>query len=138
MRVFFDSNVIIDALSGREKSTKVEETLLYGAVVGSLQGIISAKQLTDIYYVLRRYYSSDERRRELLAILVAGFEIAPVDCDVCSKALDSSIPDYEDAVIAECADRYAADYILTNDVKGFVKSKIPPIKPMDIAKLLRL
>lgn len=138
MRVFFDSNVIIDALSSREESTKVEETLLYKAVVGGIQGILSAKQLTDIYYVLRRYYSSDERRRELLSILVAGFEIASVDRDVCSKALDSSISDYEDAVIAECAGLYAADYILTNDVKGFVKSKIPVIKPADLAKLLRL
>ncbi len=136
MRAFFDNNIIIDALSEREGAQKIERSLLYGAVVGKFQGLLASKQLTDIYYVLRRYIPNDVKRRELLAILLVGFEVIPTEKELLLSALDSPIPDFEDAVIAGCAEAGRADFIVTNDAHGFSSCPIPVKTPEEAAKVL--
>lgn len=134
MKVFFDSNVIIDALTRREGAVEEERDLLYAAMAGKIDGILSAKQLTDIYYVLRKYIKEDETRRDLLSILIQGLEIVPVDRQLLTCALGSNVPDYEDALIAECAKVASVDFIVTNDTKGFKDAGITTILPNEAIK----
>lgn len=138
MKVFFDSNVIIDALSRREGSVEAERRLLYAAVSGELEGVISAKQITDIYYVLRKYINDDRVRRDLLSILLNGLIVICADKALLVNSLKSTISDYEDAVIVDSAAFADASYIVTKDIKGFSKSSIPPITPEALSKELHL
>lgn len=134
MKYFFDSNVIIDALTNREGAIEYERKLLYAATVGKIEGIISAKQMTDIYYVLRKYVPDDSARRNLISILLEGFEILPVDKAVLKKALGSGIRDYEDAVICVCAEISGAGAIISNDKAGFENGNVKAILPKEAAK----
>lgn len=138
MKVFFDSNVIIDALTNREGAVDCERKLLYAATVGEIEGVVSAKQMTDIYYVLRKYISSDPARRDLLSILLNGLQILPLDKAILSEALKSPIPDYEDAVIGICASACNAAAIVSNDKEGFDNSQIKAVSPQELAKRLGL
>ena len=138
MKVFFDSNVIIDALSKREGYVEAERRLLYAAVSGEFEGVISAKQITDIYYILRKYINDDRVRRDLLSILLNGLLVVCTDKGLLVNSLESNITDYEDAVIVDSAAFADASYIVTKDIKGFSKSPIPPITPAALSEELHL
>ena len=56
MKVLFDSNVIIDSISNRKDNEAAKELLLM-ATSTEIEGYLCAKQITDIYYVLRKYNS---------------------------------------------------------------------------------
>lgn len=136
MKCFFDSNVIIDALTNRIGVVEDERRLLYAATVGEMEGFMSAKQLTDIYYELRKYMPDDKKRRELISILLQGFEIIPADKSLLSAALPSNVSDYEDAFIAISAKKAGADFIITNDTKGFLQSEVEAKTPKEAIALL--
>ena len=136
MKYFFDSNVIVDALTDRAGSVEEERRLLYAATVGEIEGIMSAKQMTDIYYVLRKHISDDKARRDLISILLQGFQIVSADKVILSLSLLSRVADYEDAVIAESAKQCGADCIITNDVRGFRNSGIDAKTPQEVASFL--
>ena len=140
MRCFFDSNVIINAFKDVKDGVEAERDLLYYATIGKIEGVISAKQLTDIYYVLRKYIREDFRRREVLSILLDGLEVTPVDKEVLSACLWTNVSesDYEDNLIAECAKRANSDFIITNDLSGFRLSDIETKTPKEAIELINL
>ena len=62
-KYFFDSNVIIDAFSSREGSTFYSRDLLRRVASGEIKGCLCSKQITDIFYVLRKYIPSAQERK---------------------------------------------------------------------------
>ena len=138
MKCFFDSNIIVDAFTNREGAVDIERRLLYGAIIGEVDGAVSAKQMTDIYYVLRKYIAKDGLRRELISILLEGLEILPTDKPLLKQALKSDVPDYEDAVIVECAKAVGSDFIITNDKDGFKHSDVAIKTPKEAVAFLGL
>ena len=138
MKLFFDSNVIIDALTNREGAVEEARKLLYSATAGEIEGVVSAKQMTDVYYVLRRYIPEHSVRRDIISLLIEGFAILPVDKDVLQKALESVVPDYEDAVICACAEIASVDAIISNDKEIYKNGQIKAISPGEAVKQLGL
>ena len=55
LSIFFDSNVIIDALTGRSRSS-ASLFLCKQAILGHIKGYVATKQITDIAYVLKKYH----------------------------------------------------------------------------------
>lgn len=66
-------------------------------------------------------------RRKLLDY-VSILDVTDSDC---RKAINSDIPDFEDAVLVECAIRNKMDYIITDNLKDFSKSSVPAIDSND-------
>lgn len=113
MRVVFDTNVLLDVIfdrPGKENALKLVKAILDEKI----SGIISASSITDVYYMAKKGIG-DRAAREAIFDLIALFDVAAVDGDVCSMALNIPMNDYEDAVLAVCAAREEADYIVTND-----------------------
>ena len=77
-----------------------------------------------------------EAAREAIFDVLSVFDVAPVDGDACSMALNTTMSDYEDAVLAVCAAREGADYIATGD-KGFAKAD-SPVQVRTPAEILHL
>ena len=72
--------------------------------------------MTDIYYILRKTFSvKDQDCREKIRGLLKLFEAIEVTEGDCLKALDSIMPDFEDALVTVCADKVNIDYIITRD-----------------------
>ena len=136
--VFFDSNVIIDALSDRDGATNAERSLLLSATAGLLTGIIAAKQVTDIYYSLRRYVQDEDRRRGFIDILMHRFRIEFTDRSYLVEALRLGTEDYEDAVLAASAKGAGADFIVTNNSKDFRFCGIETKSPAEALEALGL
>ncbi len=119
MRVVFDTNVLLDAIMARPGAEAATQ-LLQTVAEERIEGVITANTITDIYYVARKKIG-DKKAREALFELLSIFDVAAVDGSVCTDALSLPMADYEDAVMAVCADRDGAGYIVTRD-DDFVKA----------------
>jgi predicted nucleic acid-binding protein len=72
--------------------------------------------VTDIYYILRKTYSvNDEDCRVKIRGLLDLLQAIAVTKDDCYTALDSLMPDFEDALVIACADKVNIDFIVTRD-----------------------
>jgi predicted nucleic acid-binding protein len=136
MRVAFDTNVLLDAIAVRENYEAAQE-LIAAVSREEIQGIITANSITDIYYIARKRVR-DEVVREIISNLLTVFDIAPVDGEDCASALILPMDDFEDAVLAVCAAREEADYIVTRDAR-FLSSAgcpVPTISPAGLLDIL--
>lgn len=132
-----DSNVIIDALTSREGAVEQEREILRLAASKRVSLCISAKQITDIHYVLRKHYPEESRRRAFIELLLRCFEVLPLTCECLSSALDSPDADYEDAVLSASCIRNGISSIVTNDAKGFAKSGLTVYTPTKFIESLQ-
>ena len=127
MRLFFDSNVILDYLiptnSFHEEASKIVKTIIEGKV----EGFISAHSMTDIFYISRKYMSIEERRRFLI-LIASFFQIVVENKDDFLYVLnDENFFDLEDGLQMRCAENANLDYIVTENLKDFVNSKVKSI-----------
>lgn len=93
------------------------------------QGVLTAKSVTDIYYILRRSIQNEAEVRKLLHILFTLFDVEDTFSVDCQLALGSSMEDYEDAIMVETAARVGADCIVTRNLKDYTLSKISTFSP---------
>lgn len=123
MRVVFDTNVIIDAVASRKPFCEEAETILLMASKEQIAGYMTANSITDIFYVVRRSLPEAETR-EIIRSLLYSLEVIDVGGADCWQALTLQIDDFEDALLAACAEKIGADYIISRD-SDFVKATSP-------------
>lgn len=137
MKVVLDTNVILDAAMGRPGSEDAQE-LIQAVIGGEVTGIVTANSITDIHYIVKKR-AGEEKARLVVYSVLAIFDIAPVDGDICSLALSTNMKDFEDSVLAVCAEREGAEYIATRD-EGFINEKASPVPaahPRDVMRAIR-
>lgn len=136
LKIFFDSNVIIDALAERDTSFKKSKDLVRYVVAKKVDGYITAKQITDIYYVIKHYFSSEEKRRYIIKTIIETFEILPTTKSDIQYCLHTKMKDLEDALIDEVCKVNCMDYLVTNNVKDFEGAKSCIATPEQLVTLL--
>lgn len=137
MRIAFDTNVLIDALSERE-GTDVARKLVMAVAEERAVGIVSANSITDIYYIIRKHLG-DEATRLAIWNILSLFDVATVDGEACATALNLQMKDFEDAVLAVCAEREGAEYIATRD-QELIRCEYCPLeayRPEEILNMLQ-
>ena len=132
MKVVFDTNIILTAAMGRDGSEQAQK-LIQAVISGEVTGIVTANTITDIHYVVKKR-AGDEAARQVVQNTLELFDVVPVDRKACETALVLQMSDYEDAVLAACANEAEADFIATQD-EGFINSSGSPVtalQPNDI------
>ena len=130
MKLFLDTNIVIDVIANREPFVKDSRIILNLCETGKAEGVISALTLCTISYVLRKFATPGMMRtklRDLRNILT------PIDLSVSllDKAIASSITDFEDAVQFYTAAYSDADVIITRNIKHFPQDNIPVLTPTE-------
>ncbi|MCM1183343.1 MAG: PIN domain-containing protein [Roseburia sp.] len=136
MKILVDTNVIIDALTGREPFRETAEQIFMVAANQTEDMYITASSATDIYYLIRKHLHDTEQAKDVMARLYELFHILDVTADDCREALSSGVSDYEDAVAAGCAYRNRMDYIVTRNIRDYEHSKVRGIWPDELLKLI--
>ena len=121
MRVFVDNNVIVDALIPNAQFEADAQEILRLASIKEIAGFVSVNSLTDIFYVLRKIHGF-EKAKVIIQKLFLVFDIVGVEPDDCMDALNLPMSDFEDALIAVCAMKINADYVVSRDEK-FIKAQ---------------
>lgn len=136
MKILVDTNVIIDALTGREPFREASEQIFILAANQTEDMYITASSATDIYYLIRKHLHDTDQAKKTMSKLYELFYILDVTSNDCRESLSSGVKDYEDAVIANCADRNRMDYIVTRNIRDYENSKVKALLPDELLKLV--
>ena len=130
MNVMIDTNVILDDVLNREPRREAAAKIIRMANTKKIFGYITANTLTDIYYIINKHLD-EVRTRYAIRKLLNTLQIIAVDGQDCRQALDLPIGDFEDALVAVCAEKAELDYIVTNDQAFLAVSdlRVPLITP---------
>ena len=136
MRILIDTCIIIDALQNRDPWGKDAQQIFLLAANRKFDGFLTAKSITDIYYLTHRVTHSDKDTRDILSRLFKLFDLADTAGTDCKYALSSEVSDYEDAVMIETAIRTQMDGIVTRNAKDYSKSSICVLSPVQLIQKL--
>ena len=115
MRILFDTCIIIDALQSRPGFFEDAQTLFRFAGDGTIDGYITAKSFTDIYYLMHSYYHDKVATMSVMARLTNLFKLVDTTAADTLLAMGSRVSDYEDAVMVESAKRAAMNAVVSRD-----------------------
>lgn len=135
MKVLIDTNVLLDVLVGREPFVDASSKVFKLCEVKKIDGYISALSVPNIVYIMRKELDAT-RIKEVLSQLFLIFTVADLKADDLKKASELSFGDYEDSLQSVAASRIKADYIVTRNIKDFVGSKVPAVKPEELFERL--
>lgn len=134
MKIVIDRNVILDAMVSRAPFHASAEKLFLLAAEDKISACITATSVTDIYYLLHKHLQENTKCRQALLKLFALFKILDIISSDCKKALELPMTDYEDALLATCAKREKANWIVTRNLKDFSASPVRALSPDDFLK----
>lgn len=136
MKALMDTCIIIDALQNRQPFCEDAQKIFLLCANDEFEGFLTAKAITDIYYLTHRQLHNDKATREIIVKLCKLFDIVDTSSMDIINALSSEVSDFEDAVMIESAVRYGTDCIVTRNVKDYSKSSIPVFTPKEFISLL--
>jgi predicted nucleic acid-binding protein len=134
MRVLLDTNVVLDAIAKREPFWADAQKIVNFILDNKLEGYITANTITDIHYIARKHLSRNDLYNTLRSLFKV-FGIIDVFSVDCHEALDFPLDDYEDALLAVCANRMAVDYIIIRDEAFLHQAGILAITPADFIRV---
>jgi len=137
MKVFLDTNIILDYVLVREPNIKVVDKIIDLIFNSTIQGYTSTNCLTDIFYISSKDLGK-EAAKEIIFKIIGLLYVISVDLDDCVNALNLPIPDFEDALIVSCADKANVDNIITydNDFCKFSTKSCKIVKPEEFLKII--
>lgn len=131
MKVLIDTNVIMDVLVGREPFLQMSRFVVRLCDEGVIEGYLAAHSITNLFYMLRKYYDADECH-DIVLNLFDIFTVVGIDESNLMAALkNKSFHDFEDCLQVECGKEVKADYIITRDLKDFTHSDIECLTPAE-------
>ena len=136
MRVLLDTCVVVDFLQRREPFCDDAYAVFLAAANRRFDGFVTAKSLTDIYYLTHRFTHDDKKTRKVLSTLLIPLDLLDTTGLDCQKAISSEISDFEDAVMAETAIRTGMDSIVTRNVRDYAKSPVLACTPAELLTML--
>ena len=131
MRVFIDTNVIVDVVAKREPFFADSQAVLALCATGDLEGVVSDLTFCNVAYVLRKSLGSTQLLNGL-RVLKKHLTVVPVGEAAISAALESETADFEDAVQLEAARANHVDVIITRNVRHFNNSPIRVCTPSEL------
>ncbi len=119
MKILIDTNVILDVLCDRTDFVESSSKIWKLCEVEKIDGYISALSIPNIVYILRKELTPEKTQQILKSSDIR-------------KAANMKSSDYEDAIQMVCAQRMKVDFIVTRNIKDFIESKVPAMKPDEL------
>lgn len=132
MKVFLDTNILIDFLSNRPPFTQESVQLFQLSENGKIQLFTSTHVIATTHYILKKF-AADTELRQTLSEISEILTIVDVTASALKTALKSSHKDFEDAIQIAAAEQIKGlDHIITRNLKDFKTSSIPAISILEL------
>ena len=128
MRLMVDANIVLDVLAHRDQWKEASRRICNLAAGKAFELFVSAHSVTTIHYIVRKL-SDQAKAGVALSWLIAHFNVAANDRTTFMRAKTLDFPDFEDAVVAAAAESSGCDFIITRNLRDFVRSPVTPIAP---------
>jgi predicted nucleic acid-binding protein len=128
MRVFLDTNILVDVLLNRPAFVADSESLILRCEALGAEMLVAWHGLATADYLLKRGRTEQQATVEVDKIL-AWARVA--DCTDASarRARALGFPDFDDALQAVAAEGSAADWLVTRNTSDFARSRVPVLTP---------
>ena len=128
-KVFADTDVCIDLLSGRKPHNEAAEKFFSLGESGKVIIHVSSLSFANIDYLLHSQYSSGRNPRMILAQFKTLVTVLAVDNRTIDLAIASDFKDFEDAIQYNTAIEHNIDILITRNIKDYKKATIKIMTP---------
>jgi len=136
MRVFVDTNILVDLFDNTRDGFMCAAILFEAAKEGYLDVCVSSQSITDCAYIARK--KPLNVFKEAIRRVLPFIEILPLTKTHLSKSLASDCPDFEDAALIACAEENFCDLIITSNtrhIKPFTSARV--LSPREFVTLVK-
>ena len=124
MKLFIDTNIVLDLLQYREPWIHDTIVLFQLATEKKVELIVTDLTIVNVVYVAGKNFDK-KKLYETLLDFKKLVSVVSIGDECIEQALKSDSTDFEDATQYYAAKREQVDYILTRDINGFKTSEIP-------------
>ena len=135
MKIFLDTNIIIDLVLNRHPWVRYELVLLELSRQKKLSLAVSDISFLNLAYAVRKVMSPDDIYAAMTDLL-KYMDVAAAGGSVIRSAVLLRWKDLEDCVQYLVARKESADYIITRDLAGFSLSDIPVMTPVEFLSII--
>ncbi len=117
MEILIDTNVILDVILKRTPFDIDAYNILKMADEKKINAYIAAFSVTDIYYLISKSLTHEERIRAIKALFNIMDVVSVTKTDIEKAMLLPEFKDLEDALQMQCLKKVKGDFIVTRDVE---------------------
>ena len=103
--------------------------------VGKIDGYLCATAFTTFHYLAKKLVGEERARLDLIR-LMTFFRVAPVDIGVLTRAVETQMADFEDAVVVAAALHVGAEAIVTRNSRDYSQSDVRVYEPLGLLNVL--
>jgi predicted nucleic acid-binding protein len=130
-KILVDTNILLDYFLKREPFYQYAREVIALCKSDKIQGCIASHSISNMFFILRKEYSTKERRI-LLLNLCSIFTVVGIDKNKLVNSLQNEdFSDFEDCLQMECAKEFGAKFIVTRNTGDYKTSEIPAITPKE-------
>lgn len=133
-KVFADSDIVLDLLSGRKPHYDFAAELFSLADEGAIVIHVSSLTFANVNYILSKQYTAGQARKLLLKFK-ALVKVLAVTEKITELALVSDFRDFEDAIQYHTAVEHGIHTLLTRNLKDFKKAQITVLTAQQFLKI---
>ncbi len=131
MVILIDTNIILDVIARREPFVAESRKVLELCARQEIKGYIAFHSISNIFFILRKKFSNEERRLLLRGILKI-LKVTGASHERVMAALEQEdFEDFEDCLQEKCAEEVEAECIITRNVGDYGSSAIQAENPHD-------
>lgn len=119
MKVFIDTNILIDFLAARQPFAEDAIALFQLADNGEIELMVSDLTIINTIYILRRLHYDLQEIYDALGGIRPLLTITPMGATIIDSCLQHRSDDFEDEMQYLSAVEAKADYIITRNKKDF-------------------
>lgn len=136
-RIFLDTNIVLDILLQRDPFYADAAAIWLKIESNELEALISLQSLGTIFYLLRKHMDTPSARKALQTICRV-VNIADSPAQAGHMALQSTQPDFEDALQYAIAVLAKVECLITRNAADFPKrGKVPVLTPEEFLRKKR-
>ena len=130
MKVFFDTNILMDVLTQRKPHYQSSARVWTLAERNKIQGIVSAISYPTVNYLLGKLINRRIAERAM-HILREIFNVVACTEQIVNQSIDARLKDFEDALQFYSALHADAEYLITRNPAHFPTSDLSIISPQE-------
>lgn len=132
LKVFIDTNILLDALFGRVPYAESALQILNLATENKIELCFSTLSIANAIYIAKKYDVPIEDVKASLLEMHSFIEFVPLSEKNVVLQLQDGWKDFEDSLQNGCAMECGADLIVTRNCKDFKKSSLPIMEPSSL------
>ena len=126
MRLLLDINIILDVVF--QRPGEPASSALITSCGSQNQALLAWHSVATLAYLIERERNVT-MAREVITDLLTWAQVATTGHADALQALQLPMPDFEDALQVCAAQACGADYVITRNLRDFVKSPVPTLTP---------